>query len=202
METDREARFFSWLREEAGIAGPRRVVRDDPSGILVSKFEDGFAARLLAAVESLRDVLDTKAVNQAFLARALLGPTVQRVDCWADAVRGLLGDAAESSRITADQRAEIEAGVDSVALVLSSVLWTGPAVSTEYNPCAGERAAYLEVLDRMNAEHGLFDRHYGVFEGVPVFNHCPGARVARRLLAQSWTICTGLPEPTAPYENP
>lgn len=192
---DRHNRLVRWLRDEAGVTEPRRIVRDEPSGILVSKFDEGFAARLLAAVEALRDVFDSGTVFKAYAAQGAVTPTLPRIDCWAEAIRGLLNDAVAASRIDAEERAQIEAGVDSVAVVLSTVLWTGPSFVSEYSPYPGEIAAYHDAVERMNADNSLFTRSYGVFEGVPVMNHCPGARVARRLLAEAWTICTGLPEP-------
>lgn len=195
MTNDRGARLSTWLREEVDIAEPRRIVRDDASGILVSKFAEGFAARLLSAVESLRDIFDPATVALAFADFGSLSPTAQRVDCWAGAVRGLLQDATAAARIIAEQRAEVEAGVDSVAAVLASVLWSGPSFAQEYAPLAGELTAYREAIERMNAENSLFTRYYGVFEGVPVVNHCPGSRVARRLLEQAWTTCTGTAAP-------
>ena len=50
--------------------------------------------------------------------------------------------------------------------------------------------AYAEALARMDDDSSIFTRYYGDFEGRRVENHCPGARVARRLIAQAWGICT------------
>lgn len=188
-------RLAAWLREGAGIAEPRRIVREDASAILVSKFEEGFAARLLAAVDSLRDVFDPVTVRIAYEQFGVGHPQTQRVDCWREAFCGLLREAAAAGRISAEQRAEVEAGVDSVAAILASVLWTGPEFVGEYAAQASEIEAYRDALDRMNAENSLFTRYYGLFEGVPVVNHCPGARVARRLLEQAWMTCTGSEAP-------
>ena len=45
-----------WLREVAGIAEPRRVVRRSPTAILVAKFDEGFAARLHETIDHLPEM--------------------------------------------------------------------------------------------------------------------------------------------------
>lgn len=197
MDAERLERFAAWLRDVAGIDEPRRVVRADASGILVSKFEEGFAARLLAAVDELRDAFDPATVSARYERAGRETPGIARVDCWAVAVRSLLVDAQEAGRITAEQRAEVEAGVDSVAALMSSILWTSPVFGDELPPKSSEIAAYREALESMNAENSLFTRFYGEFEGVRVVNHCPGSRVARSLLEQAWRITTGSEPPPA-----
>ncbi len=199
MDPGRAERFATWLRDAAGIVEPRRVVRDDAGGILVSKFEEGFAARLLGAVDDLRDIFDPETVAARYERTGGESPGIARVDCWRLAVRSLLIDATEAGRITREQRAEVEAGVDSVAALMASILWTSPVIGDDSTPKSGELAAYREALEAMNAENSLFTRFYGEFEGVRVVNHCPGARVARRLLEQAWRITTGSePPPVSP----
>ena len=109
----------------------------------------------------------------------------------------LLKAAEDRRRITAEQRAEVEAGVDSVAALMSAVLWTSPAMTGSYTPHDSERTAFLETLERMDAENGLFTRYYGTFDGRRVVNYCPGSRIARKLLDQAWRITTGTEPPAA-----
>ena len=195
MDPAQSQRFATWLQEVAGIDEPRRVVRADASSILVSKFEEGFSARLLAAVDDLRDLFDPATVAARYEETGAGSPGIARVDCWGAAVRSLLVEATTAGRITREQRAEVEAGVDSVAALMASILWTSPVFGDEAVPKTGEIAAYREALEAMNAENSLFTRYYGEFEGLRVVNHCPGARVARRLLEQAWRISTGTEPP-------
>ena len=109
------------------------------------------------------------------------------------AVEGLLRDLACDRGFDPDQRAEVQAGVDSVAALLDSVLWTTPLLGVDWRVSAGEEAAFADAVLRMDDEQSLFTRYYGEFEGRHVENHCPGAQVARRLFAQAWAICTGTP---------
>ena len=80
---------------------------------------------------------------------------------------------------------------------MASILWTSPVFGDDSEPKSGEIAAYRDTMERMNAENSLFTRFYGEFEGVRVVNHCPGSRVARRLLEQAWRITTGSEPPPA-----
>ncbi|MBA4181401.1 MAG: hypothetical protein C0506_12490 [Anaerolinea sp.] len=192
-EAEFEARFGDWLRLEAGVDEPRRVVRRGPGAILVSKFDEGFAGRLLETIAALPEVFEDAVVGRAYDIVAIEMPGATRVSCWHEAVRRILASAVDAGRLTADERAAVLAGVDSVAALLDSVLWTGPIVGGEFSPAQGEVDAYREARARMDLTNGLFTRFYGTFEGLPVVNHCPGAQLARRLTAQAWTLCTGLP---------
>ncbi len=97
--------------------------------------------------------------------------------------------------LTADEQAEVRAGIDSVAALLDSILWSGPVAGADYAILPGESDAYVEAVARMD-EGAMFTRFYGLFEGRRVENHCPGAQFARLLLAQAWTLCTGCPPPS------
>lgn len=192
---DFDERFANWLRDEAGILERRRIARVGGGEILVSKFEEGFAARVHAAIAGLPELFKDTVVGEQYrdAARDLPGET--RAACWREGVRRLLAGAVEAGRLTGEERAEVLAGIDSVAALLDSILWTGPLAAAEFLPVDGERDAYREARMRMDAANSLFTRFYGTFEGMPVVNHCPGAPFARRLLAQAWMVCTGTPPP-------
>ena len=49
---------IDWLHDVIGIDGFRRVVRRGASGIRVSKFPEGFAARLHETVDALPGMFD------------------------------------------------------------------------------------------------------------------------------------------------
>jgi hypothetical protein len=180
-----------WLRDVAGIAEPRRVVRRSPSAILVSKFDEGFAARLHETIDRLPEMFDDALVAARFAELAVDEPDRLRAETWRMAVNSILGAAAAREGLPADAVAEVRAGVDSVAAVLDAILWTSPVAGQPHVPEPSEVEAYHDTRARMDAERGLFTRYYGSFEGVPVENHCPGFQVARRLFAQAWAICAG-----------
>ena len=195
MTTDRDERFREWLQER-GIEGTRRIVRATPSGILVSKFGEGFAATLFDAVDRLDALFDDEHVSRETTAVAARNPSQTRVAAWHEATLRILREAVDAGAITAAERAEVEAGVDSVAALLDTALWSGPTFATsDWTPSDGETEAFRDALARMDDADGLFARYYGEFEGLRVENHCPGVRVARRLLEQAWVICTGCPVP-------
>lgn len=170
-------------------------MRRGPSSILVSKFDAGFAARLHEVIAGLPEVFEESAVRRVYADVASAKPGGTRANCWHEAVRTILDDAVAAGRVTAKERAEVVAGIDSVAALLDSVLWTAPTTGVAYAPSAGEFDAFREAREKMDAENSLFTRFYGTFEGLPVVNHCPGAHFARRLIAQAWTLCTGTPPP-------
>jgi hypothetical protein len=180
-----EQQFAAWLRTR-GIETPRRIVRASESVILVSKFEPGFAARLLDAVDRVPEIFDVDVVRLGYLAR----DGEPRVEAWRLAVAALLDELGPPRGLDRDQLAEIRAGTDSVAALLDSALWTSPAVGDGWAPSAAERDAYADALARMDDDSSIFTRYYGDFDGRRVENHCPGAQVARRLIAQAWDICT------------
>lgn len=184
---------IDWLHDVIGIDGFRRVVRRGASGILVSKFPEGFAARLHETVDALPGMFDHDTVASRFATFAAADAQRVRTESWRLAINAVINEGAEAQGLSRDAVAEVLAGVDSVAAILDTILWTSPAGPEAHAPDLSEVAARDDILARMNADRGLFTRHYGMFEGVPVENHCPGALVARRLFAQGWTICTGTP---------
>ncbi len=187
MTTDGD--ILRWLRDVAGIAEPRRVVRRSPSAILVSKFDEGFAARLHETIDRLPEMFDDALLAARFDELAAREPERQRVETWRLAVSDVLGGAAAREGLHTDAVAEVQAGIDSVAALLDSILWTSPLAGSAHSPEPSELEAYNDIRARMDAEPGIFTRYYGSFEGVPVENHCPGSQVARRLFAQAWAIC-------------
>lgn len=186
-----EARLTRWLREDAGVDEPRRFVRRGNGSILISKFEAGFAARLHETIAGLPELFSAPAVSEAYTRATADSAESTRVEVWHLAVKAILATAVESGRITPDERSEVLAGLDSVAALLDSILWSAPTPGTGYIAQPGERDAYREALQRMDSENSLFTRYYGAFEGEAVVNHCPGAPFARKLLEHAWTICTG-----------
>jgi hypothetical protein len=171
------------------VEEPRRVVRRTGDTILVSKFDAGFGARLYDAIALLPGVFEDEAVAARYRAIAAEEPGAERVEAWRRAVRSLLGEREAARTIDAARRAEIEAGVDSVAALVASVLWSSPVVGDGFVAGAAEHEAYRDALARMDADHGIFTRYYGTYDGAEVINHCPGAPLARRLVAQAWRIC-------------
>lgn len=185
----RDARLARWLVER-GIEGPRRIARESGGVILVSKFEEGFAARLHEALDRLPELFDAHAVRDRYLCAR---PGTGRVESWRLAIAAILDDLGPARGLDRDQVAEVRAGTDSVAALLDSVLWTTPIVGVDWAPSPAERGARADALAKMDDESSIFTRYYGQFEGVRVENHCPGSQVARRLFSQAWEICTGEP---------
>jgi hypothetical protein len=183
--------ILRWLRDVAGIAEPRRVVRRSAGSILVSKFDEGFAARLHETIDRLPGMFDDSLVAARFAELSAAEPGRLRAETWRLAVNSVVNDAAAREGIHPDAVAEVRAGIDSVAGLLDAILWTGPSGGEPHVPEPSEVEAYRDTRARMDAERGLFTRYYGSFEGVPVENHCPGSQVARRLFAQGWAISTG-----------
>ncbi len=139
---DFDERFANWLRDEAGILEQRRIARVGGGGILVSKFEEGFAARVHAAIAGLPELFRDTVVGEQYrnAARDLPGET--RVACWHEGVRRLLAGAVEAGRLTGEERAEVLAGIDSVAALLDSILWTSPLAAAR----ATSSADWAEVM--------------------------------------------------------
>lgn len=192
-----ELRLNRWLRDERGIAEPRRVARVDDETILVSKFEPGFAARLHEVLARLPELFDAGVVAERFAGRAgHLDGCTSRVACWHGAMLAMLAELGEARAIGRVECAQVGAGIDSVAAFLDTILWSSPALRTEPPVVEdGETAAYRDAVARMDADPSIFTRHYGRFEDRDVVNHCPGAPFARVLLAQAWTACTGSEPP-------
>ncbi len=186
----------AWLRGVADVDRPRRVVRVDDDRILVSKFEPGFAARLHELLDLMPELLDEGSVVAAYdRLAAATDPGASRTATWREALHAALRAAGERHAIPDLRQAEVRTGIDSVAAVLDSVLWTDPKVGADYAPGAGEVDAYRDGLQSLDPGRDLFTRHYGVWDGRAVVNHCPGAAFARVMLAHAWRACTGTPAP-------
>jgi hypothetical protein len=186
--------FEQWLRS-IGVDSPRRVARESPRSIVVSKFGPGFAAHLHDVLDRLSGVFDGAAVGSGYELLATGQPAASRVATWHRATLELLAEAAAAGRVDAAERAEVEAGLDSVAALLDAVLWSAPTCGEAWQPGDSEREAFADALARMDDSNSLFTRYYGDFEGRPVENHCPGASAARLLLQQAWEVCAA---PIAP----
>ncbi len=165
--------------------------------MLVSKFESGFAARLNETIARLPELFEPALVAQAYDDAASSAPSSSRVAAWHIATEALLATLSGSRGLSSDEQAEVQAGIDSVAALLDSILWTAPLAGDEYVPLPGEVEAYRQAMLRLDTDLELFTRFYGEFEGASVVNYCPGAQFARLLVAQAWTICTGSDPPTA-----
>ena len=190
-----EERIRAWLAEMPGVTGERRVVRQDVSRVLLSKFEPGFAPQLFEALDRVPELLSEASVRAAYEPLTDSRPDAPRVALWHETVVGLLETYRERARLESKQLAEIRAGLDSVAAVMDSVLWSTPLAGDQYMVSAGEMEAYRDVLTDAESDGGIFTRFYGMFEGAAVVNHCPAAQIARVLLAQAWVICTGTTAP-------
>jgi hypothetical protein len=180
-----QGQFQAWLRER-GVEGSRRVVRESADVILVSKFPAGFAARLHDALDRLPELFQA----ERLVTHTTAATGIARVEAWRLAVDALVRELGPQRDLSLDEVNEIQAGVDSVAALLDSVLWSSPTVGAPWQASQGERQAFAEALERMDDESSIFTRYYGDFEGKRVENHCPGAQVARRLFQQAWQACT------------
>lgn len=193
-----EPALLRWIRDEIGVEESRRLVRRDASGILVSKFAEGFAARLHELLDLMPELFEAPSVIAAHeRAAAAAEPSAKRVDVWQMAMHALLRTAGERHDIPDLRLAEVRTGIDSVRAILDTVVWSEPSIGDDYSPAPGERSAYRDGLAELADGRDLFTRYYGQFDGAPVRNHCPGAAFARLMLAQGWTACTGEPPPGA-----
>ncbi len=189
-DRDQERRLNDWLAEH-GVEGRRRIVRSNPPTTLVSKFEPGFALALVSRIESMPALFDSAQIASRYAEVAAATPELPRAEAWRQAVLARLAEAAEDISLDPPAVAEVGAGVDSVAALLDSVLFTAPAAGSTAPVSDAEDRAYREAIEKMDAAAGMFTRNYGTFEGGAVVNHCPGSRFARQLLAQAWEICSG-----------
>ena len=190
-----EERLRHWLAEQHGLAGPRRLAREDAGRLLISKFPPGFIARVGETVEALDLLGDPDPLAAATAARARRHPRESRVEGWHAAACELVRERAAARGLTAEDAELVTAGIDSVATVMRAVLWSDPVAGEPYEPGAGERDAWRDAIARTEGAGDLFTRHYGAFEGRAVVAHCPGTPYARALLESAWRACTGTPPP-------
>jgi hypothetical protein len=195
--SEREIALNVWLQNHVGVNEVRRIVREDPDSILISKFEPGFAPGLHTMLDELPQLFDSAEIAIAYsaVASADESATALRVDVWDQAMRRLLATLSAQRGIEDDRQALIRVGIDSVRAILDSALWSVPLISDDYEPQAGEIAAFRDVTSSMSPDHDLFTRHYGLFEDLDVVNHCPGAPFARLMLGQAWQVCTDIAPP-------
>lgn len=189
-----DAVLSAWLREEVGLEEFRRVVRENKTTIVISKFEPDFAPDLFATVDALPELFDDALVTAEYERIAAehqaRGEAPLRTAVWREASESLLERLGDARGIDAHQRMYVLPGIESVQAVLDTILWTGPTIADTWEPHPGEVQAFNEFeCDEMDRD--LFTRYYGTLDGRRVENYCPGAQFARRLMAQGWRVCTG-----------
>lgn len=186
-----EQRLQQWMDGLPGVTEPRRVVRHDGARVLVSKFDEGFAAHLHGVLDRVPELFDTDCVGRAYDRLASLNQETPRVLVWRAAIDTVLTRVAQERALSAGDVTNVRGGLDSVAAVLDAVLWSSPLTGDEgYEPLAGELDAYRDATARMDGDAPIFTRVYGEFEGAHVVNYCPAPTFGRRLFIQAWTICT------------
>ncbi|MFN8505931.1 MAG: hypothetical protein U0547_00030 [Dehalococcoidia bacterium] len=181
-----EQEFADWLAGLGEAGQGRRLVRRGSREILVSKLEPDVLARVQQTMLGLIDLLSPEALRERYTAIAAREPGILRVTAWRLAIRELLA----GTDLSPAARNEAEAGTDSVAALLDTVLWSAPVANVPFTLSEGERQAYDDARERMGGDAPIFTRYYGDFAGLPVMNHCPGAPIARKLLAEGWALCT------------
>jgi predicted GIY-YIG superfamily endonuclease len=199
-----DAELQAWLRDELGLDEYGRVVRENETTVVVSKFEAGFSQELFATVDRLPELFDDAVVAAEYGSIAeryvATGEDPLRTRVWREASEAVLNRAADARGIDARQRLFVLPGIESVQAILDTILWTGPTVLQAFEPSAGERQALEEFQalashDPAEAGRDVFTRFYGVLDGRRVENYCPGAPYGRRLVAQAWRICTAARAP-------
>jgi hypothetical protein len=182
----------AWLRDELGLMEFRRVVREGDSAIVISKFENGFSQRLFTTVDAIAELFDDGVIAREYaeLASAYMATEQSplRTRVWREASEGLLRRIGAERGVSEDEMRHVLPGIESVQVVLDTILWTTPRIGQEYSPSEGELEAYAEFAKDESGR--LFTRYYGEFGGKRVENYCPGSQFARRLVAQAWAICT------------
>lgn len=192
--------FHSWLRDEVGLQEYRRIVRDSDSIVVISKFEPGFSQELFATVDLLPELFDDSVVEAEYerlvQEHRSQGAAPLRTAVWRQASEAVLHRFASERGIDERRRMFVLPGIESVQAVMDSILWSAPTIEPGYQPRAGELEAYREfesALERgppSGPGRDIFTRFYGVYEGRPVENYCPGAPFGRRLVSQAWRLCT------------
>ncbi len=190
-----DAELESWLRDELGLDEYRRVARVTETSVLLSKFEDGFAAGLFETVAALPELFDELLVRGEYdcLAATLVsrGESRLRTEVWRRACEALIRRLASERGVDPSALDLIIPGLESVQAVMDAVLWSAPTIGDEdYQPRPGEREAFEALLSDA-PERDIFTRYYGSCDGLRVENYCPGSQFARRLLRQAWSITTG-----------
>ena len=105
-----EDHFHHWLRDIAGIEDWRRIVRDDGERILVSKFEEGFAAGVHELIALMPELFDEPAILAVYEREAASTPGASRVDAWHRALHAMLRAAGDRHAIPNLRQAEVRTG--------------------------------------------------------------------------------------------
>ena len=191
-----EAALNQWLAAERGVLEPRRIVRVDDERILVSKVAPGFAVDLYRLVQLMPELFDEARVVEACERRARTADAqTPRSENWRAAMHEVLGAAGRRHALAAHRLAEVRTAIDSVFAVLDAVLWSRRTLAQPARAEPGEIAAYRDGAAELAPGGGRFRRYYGQFEGRAVENQCPGAALARTMLAHAWRACTGTAPP-------
>ena len=191
-----EAALNLWLASECGVAEPRRIVRADRERILVSKVAPGFTLDLYKLVQLMPELFDeVRAIEACELRARSADAHTPRSENWRAAMHEMLAEAGRHNAIEPHRLAEVRTAIDSVFAVLDAVLWSRRTLAQAARPEPGEIDAYRDGAARLAPGGELFRRYYGQFEGRAVENHCPGAALARSMLAHAWRACTGTPPP-------
>ncbi len=195
-EAELEQRMQRWFRETLDIDEERRIVRIDEHSILASKLPPGAAGYIYDVVDKVPEILDLEIVRSAYGEHAVgVAPETARVQAWHESTSELLRSVATEREIPETDQGLLQPGIDSVSSVMDAVLWTQPTTGGDYQPHDGERAAYRDVVQRIDGGADIFTRVFGPFEGRTVMNVCPGAPFARILLENTWQILTGTEVP-------
>jgi hypothetical protein len=202
-----DADLQAWLRDELGLTEYRRVVRENETVVVISKFEPGFSQELFVTVEKLSELFDDDIVEAEY--RTLVrrygggGQDLLRTQVWREASERILDRFAEERGIDGQHRMFVLPGIESAQAILDTILWSGPTILQPFEPSPGERQALeeFEALASREVSGGpgrdVFTRFYGMLDGRRVENYCPGAPYGRRLVAQGWRLCTSPLEPRA-----
>jgi hypothetical protein len=184
----------AWLREELGLNEYRRVVRENATTLVISKFEAGFSQDLFATVDLLPELFDD-AVILAEYGRLVAehrsrGQSPMRTEVWREAGEAVLNRLSDERGIDQQRRMYVLPGIESVQAVMDAILWSAPTIDDQRAPDPGEVQAYADFCSP-EMERDIFTRFYGVLEDRRIENYCPGAQFARRLVDQAWRVCAG-----------
>ncbi|MCH2656846.1 MAG: hypothetical protein MKZ84_04725 [Dehalococcoidia bacterium] len=197
-------RLNSWFDKK--VSGPpleRRVVgiKQDKGKalscpvdtILVSRFEPKFVGRIDTVLDCLPEILDVDNVRTAYKKLSEERPLDRKTLIWRDAVEGIVVNSVKSLTISPEDADLVRAGLDSVLVILDTVLWSAPLACSSDGPRKAEKQAFIDVLElhRARDDQDVFRRYFGDFEGYRVITYCPGSMWAHIFLAIAWEVCTG-----------
>ena len=80
-----------WINIDLGIEGARRIVRDDHSTLLISKFEIGFAAGIHELIAQIPELFEEQSVTKAYEREKIHGGN--RVNAWHRGLHAMLREA-------------------------------------------------------------------------------------------------------------